>query len=205
MQMIDYEPSEVWKVFCRNKEYLLRNMWRIAENPEAGTIAYISSTDNGSKILPEVIVYMDDEEIYSETAVDEQDLQQTVQRVYREYLDTAKLIDHVIGYQADDDEEEEIKDIQYELIDARESDLESSASLFLNELTDGEFAFCDPPENADEIVADFIDHVSEYLYRKWGISVYRPMVLEDENGKEFYADHPYECMEFEEPLKLGTV
>lgn len=50
-----------------------------------------------------------------------------------------------------------------------------------------------------EIAEDVLDHMCEYLYRKYGISARRPMILEDENGEEFFEEYPYECMEFDDP------
>ena len=50
--------------------------------------------------------------------------------------------------------------------------------------------------DADKISDDIKELVCEYLYRKYNISVYRPMYLEDEDGKEFFVEHPYEHMVF---------
>ena len=50
-----------------------------------------------------------------------------------------------------------------------------------------------------EIAQDVLDHICEYLYRKHDISSRRPMILEDENGEEFFEEFPYECMEFDDP------
>ena len=46
------------------------------------------------------------------------------------------------------------------------------------------------------MVEDVKEHLLEYFYRKHGLSVYRPMELEDDEGV-FIEDYPYECMEFD--------
>ena len=49
-----------------------------------------------------------------------------------------------------------------------------------------------------EVYDDLKEHFLEYMARKWGLVIHRPMFLEDENGEEFYEDYPYDCIEFED-------
>jgi len=52
-------------------------------------------------------------------------------------------------------------------------------------------------KNFVEITEELTDLVCEYLYRKHDISVYRPMMLDDGTKTGFYADHPYEMIDFD--------
>ena len=83
-------------------------------------------------------------------------------------------------------EDEIIEDREFELTSAMEDVLE----VFCNGITeiDG---------NPDEMVEYFKDLVSEQLYRKFGISIYRPMYLENENCELEFEDFPYEEMIFD--------
>ena len=49
-----------------------------------------------------------------------------------------------------------------------------------------------------EVLDDLKDHFLEYMYRKHGFDIYRPMVLEDEDGTEFFEEYPYEHMVFDD-------
>ena len=50
----------------------------------------------------------------------------------------------------------------------------------------------------EEIADDVKEHTLEYIARRHGLPIYRPMYLEDEDGKDFYSEYPYEEMIFED-------
>lgn len=50
----------------------------------------------------------------------------------------------------------------------------------------------------EEVVEDFLEHSLKYLYLKHGFNIYRPMVLEMEDGTEAYKDFPYPVLDLSE-------
>ena len=73
-------------------------------------------------------------------------------------------------------------------------DMELSASIedlliaFLdkNESGTGKYDEC-----TEEIIEDLKDRIGEYLYKQWGISIFRPMVIEYDDESEEYHEYPY--------------
>lgn len=195
MQVVHYEASEIWEMFQARKDDFETKMEIIAENPEFGVVIYLTSETRGTATFPEIVVYMDDREEYSEIVVSESDCTQTVRKIYRDYLDDDRLVDKII--EEDKAEiaeqtamEDEIEQRDGELYDA----VTDMLDIFLNEKLDRIVGY----KEADEITSDVIDHLCEYLYQEHGLSVYRPMILEDEDGEEFFEEFPYDCMIFDD-------
>ena len=195
MKLTMYEAPDVWVVFQQNKEELRNGMRMIAENPEYGVTVHITAERRGKDYLPDIIVYMDDDEVYSEAVVNEHDCTHTVQRIYDEYLDDEAIVNRMIEENRNElaelrQQEDDIEQREGELFDAASDMLD----IFLNEKLDRIVGY----QEADEIVEDVMDHICEYLFREHGLSVYRPMVLEDDDGEEFFEEFPYDCMEFDD-------
>ena len=93
------------------------------------------------------------------------------------------------------DEEESLLE-QQDAIEEREMELDIAVSEFISAVLGGD-AYLDS-EDYDDIIEDCKDHFLEYLARKHGLDIFRPMVLEDEDGEDFYEEYPYECMEFDD-------
>ena len=194
MKTILYTSSEVWGIFQANKEALLTKMVKIAENTDNDIEIYITSEQKGAEIFPSIVVYMENAEFYSEAAVNQRDCEQTTNKIYYEYLDAARLIDHLAGderyeYEADNNQRE---------IDERDDELFFSTKDFIENLTCYSLTTKFGGKKADEICEDMLDHICEYLYLEYGISVYRPMILEDENGEDFFSERPYEEMIYDD-------
>ena len=84
------------------------------------------------------------------------------------------------------------------MIAERELELDDAFTMLLDTLIEEDLGLFFGAE-ADEILEDIKDHTLEYLYRKHGISVRRPMVLEDEETNEdFFEEYPYDSMVFED-------
>lgn len=191
MQTIVFTASEVWDFFQENKTALLTQLVKIAENPETEIVVYLTSERKGSEILPSISVYLEDAEFYTEEAVNQRDCEQTVIKIYYEYLDTARLIDHLTR---DDEEESDI----YQQIDDREKELSMLVDDFVYDMLGYSLSTEFGVSQAEKIKADLLDHICEYLYQVHEVSVFRPMVLEDENGEDFISEYPYEDMEYDE-------
>lgn len=177
--------SEVWGYFQDSKEDLESYMHQIAGNPEYGVEIFVTE-DSG---LPRIVVTQDDVQVYEETAVSEHDCKKTVEQIYDNYL-TSKVVtmlasDEVPTTMEDDD-----------VIDEREVELDNAVFDFVMTAVSG--SYFDTPE-FDDILEDCKEHFLEYMARKHGIPVYRPMILEYDDGTEELSEYPYEDMEFDDP------
>lgn len=202
---ITIQPEDIWEFFQPRKKELKTKMLRIAENYDFGVKVFITESAGH----PKFVVEMDDEEVYSETCVGKEDARETVNRIYNKYL-TSQVINEVFGEHesdgADDVDmppDEDYDDIeltrmeQEEEIDEREMALDEAIYDFVQVVMD-EDALEDCVTNADEIYDDLKEHFLEYMARKWGLIIRRPMFLEDENEEEFFEEYPYDCIEFED-------
>lgn len=201
MKTVIVQPWDVWDVFFKNLPALRTHLKRIAENLEYGVVIYVTEEDN----LPEIQVYVDDDLLYSEGCVSEDDCTKTAGKIYEDYL-TSNVIDKIIeSTQQDEEPQEETTDDDYEgyaheeleqEIEEREEEIDIALSDLMETVCDADIStFCD---NAEEIMEDCKEHFLEYLYLKWGFEIRRPMFLEDEHGVEFYEEFPYDCIEFED-------
>ena len=191
MEVIERAPTEVWGVFQQKQRELRATYERIAFNSDFGIEIYLSAEMRGAggTPLPCITVFQDDSEIYSETAVDEIDCEQTTKRIYYEYLSEERLVNRV----AEESEEEEYS----AEIEMREDELLDTTLDYISTLMDESIETLGS-DDAFEIAEDVLDHIGEYLYRKHRVSVRRPMMLEDENGEEFFDEYPYECLEYDD-------
>lgn len=167
-------------------------MYRVAES-DAGDLRLYIATEYGTPVF---YVYQKTSE--AENELDDEDDKDTglfgfkcIQTEYvvpirgRSIKDETEevmsnLIEDFIDYVDLDEEEEE----QKENIKEREEELSDAASEFLA-------VALYRADTVDYVDAEeFLDDVMRLLYEKYGVSPYRPMILEDEQG-EFYKDHPY--------------
>lgn len=195
MEVIERAPTEVWDLFQRKRKELTATYERIAYNSDIGIEIYLSSEWKDGKddgYFPCITVFMDDNEIYDEVAVDETDCENTVKKIYLEYLSEERLVNRLA------DEEDGTEDEAQAEIEMSEDFLCGSTLDYIENLTGEPLEKVVGEREAYEIAQDVLDHMCEYLYRKHHVSVRRPMILEDEDGEEFYEEYPYECMEFEE-------
>lgn len=133
-------------------------------------------------------VYEEGDLVREDFVLSKEDAECTLREIYEEFF--------AMEYDSEDEEEEGylFSEEENEEIAAREASLTDAVFNFLEEVC--------PEESAElfnmEEIEDIKDHFLEYLARKYSMDIYRPMVLEDENGEEFYTDYPYDCMEYED-------
>lgn len=164
-------------------------MHRIAENQDYGVEVYVTA---GSKDkMPHIIVEMDEDQIYEESVKTALECEKVVAQVYDKYL-TSKVID-VISEQDDDYKSV----VRQEQIEDREYELDAAFYDLLVTVLEG-YLDSTLMKDSDELCDDLKEHTLEYLYRKHGCSIRRPMYLEDEDGEEFFEEFPYECMIFDD-------
>lgn len=190
MTRIILEPDEVWEYFNKNKKELFTSMHEVASNDEYGVVVYVTEGMG----LPNIVVEADGQKIYDEKCLNEKDCENTVQNVFDDYL-TSGIVNALAS--SDYTERESYSDLEMRLeIEERESELEDATFEFINAVCDGDAptaCYCDT-----EMLKDVEEHFLEYLARKWDIPIRRPMILEDENGKDFFEEYPYEFMDFED-------
>ena len=140
---------------------------------------------------PECVGYNDDYEIYLSTEGGEYVISVLLdgEVVDETIVDCWKDIEEFIeAYFYNDISEEEEHELE---IEEWEDMLDDNVDRFISSVVDDEGYDID-------IIRECKEHFLEYLYRKFGFQIRRPMILEDEDGKDFYEEYPYECMVFED-------
>ena len=193
MQKIDVESSEIWDYSLEHEDELSKNQHLMAENDDYGMEVWLTMA-NGS---PELIVECDGNEIYREDIFNEKDAKRTADRIYDDYL-SIKAIETMTDSEdktvyIEDESEDEYDDEQM-LIDEREEEIDAAVRDLVNIVSDtGCYTL------TDEAVDDLKEHFLEYMHRKLGISIYRPMYLEDaDTGEDYFTEYPYDDMVFED-------
>lgn len=188
MQDIIIEPHGLWDYLVEQDRIgqLDNIMYDIAHNEEYGTVVYVTKDDKGRYCIS---VEADDIEVYSDYVYNKDDAEETCKKVYDDYL-TDRVIEIIMEMQ-----EESALD-QMDEIEVREEELTDITMQFIMEVLGGDTYF--DGADLDEIVDDCKEHFLEYMARKHDLQIYRPMVLEDEDGEDFFEEYPYDCMVFED-------
>lgn len=195
-QKILLEPSEVWGYYIEHKDDIENTMYEIASNDAYGVVIYLSEDVKGVACIT---VNADDSEVYSESVVNDTDCQRTVDKIYNDYLtDKAVEILSELALEEEDAETDESLLEQEDTIAEREEELDAFVYDFVMSILGGEAYYDGTGFELDDMLEDIKDHFLEYMARKHDLPIYRPMVLEDENGEDFFEEYPYECMVFED-------
>lgn len=190
--------SDAWNYFQKCKDELKTHMHLIAQNTEYGTEVYITE-DKG---LPNVVIIADGQQVHEETMINAIDCKETLEGIYDKFL-TASAISSLsedyndelyVNADADESEDDEYDEA---VISRREDVLYEAIYDFLS-LASDDYLDLDSPE-VSEIIEDCKEHFLEYIARKHSVPVYRPMVLEYDDGTEEVSEFPYEDMEFDDP------
>ncbi len=83
---------------------------------------------------------------------------------------------------------------EMESIDDRELDLDVAICELIKSIVP---TAIEEVDNVDDFYEDLKEHICEYLYTTHGVSIYRPMYLEDEDGIEHYVEFPYPEMDLD--------
>lgn len=179
------EPGEVWDYCVQHAESLAGSSKLIADNIISGAQVYLSLFGD----IPTIFACVDSEEVDEEPVRDEEDCKETVEMFYDRYLDD--FIDETILDNAtkSDRFDEEM------LIDEREFEISGIIADMVEALVPNIY---DVECDTDEMYEELADLICEYLYRNRGVSVYRPMYLECDDGSEEFCEHPYEEMDYDE-------
>lgn len=179
------KPENIWKHFEEHKSKLREIMEPVAINDEYDVIIYLTNENE----LPCLIAESSNFKNQEHRIKDEKSCTETARMVYNLYL-TEQIIMVIMNEEEDEDTEPDVEDEIFE----READLDSFVERFIEDAFEG-----DPilySNKLQSVVEDCKEHFLEYLYRKHGLSAYRPMELEDDDGV-FIENYPYECMEYD--------
>lgn len=173
-------PSEVWAYFQEHRDELKTKTYKIADSPHGSFEVWISNEDDYLRII---VSDMDDDIIDVGWATTEHECLDIVDNIYSSYIG---YINDEVDLDGEDDY------INQEIIAKRENEIDVLFQNFLFDLIH------DTDEDAIAAAADDIkEHMLEYIARKHNLPIYRPMYLEDEDGKDFYSEYPYEQMIFD--------
>lgn len=177
---INVKPSNLWDYFNDHLTSFDGCMVEIAENPVINTVIYLSEEE----LFPVICVYEGDEQVYEVACISRDDATETLREIYVHYLFPSCKED-------EDDEFAEREDIIFN----REDELLSEFQNFLIAIGDeySDYVF---DTEYEELIKSAMDDVLEMLGREYGIPVYRPMFITDEEtGEDEYIDYPYEVVE----------
>lgn len=182
-----YEPSEVWNYFLDNCEDMVIQGEEHMVAESEGYKVYITSTEDCTTGI--VRVYdTPDEDLISEDFFGEVECEEIIQNIYNEFINTCKTKSLF----------EEHKD---EIIDS-EDNLTDAVTYFIHEAVSATVPTCrlSTMKNdlgiTDEEIEEAKNHFLEYLYIKFGIDLYRPMVVQFDDGDEFF-EYPYSHLELD--------
>ena len=190
-----YTPDEVWDLFQLNKGEIMDEPIVIAECEETEIEIHMTGVMCEGEVIPEIIVYLEGQEFYSEKAIDEKDCKHTVDSIYDKYLDPDNL-EYYLEHRYDEPNADEFDYEEFEKAAFdRDEDLHNVVYEYLTGLLD-----CSPEtllgfKETDEICDDLLEKTCRYLHSRWDISVYRPTIVTDSDGVDHYSEYPYE--EFE--------
>lgn len=183
MENIIISASEAWDYFQEHKAELETEMHIIAENEEYGI--EVSVTED--KGYPRFVVNNDGIELFADCAITEADCEQTVRRIYLNYL--TNRVFSVVGDSVKNEDEEASSGM---IMENRDWELSASIEdLLVTFLDNNESGIGEYDECTEEITEDLKDKIGEYLYKQWGISIFRPMVIEYDDESEEYHEYPY--------------
>lgn len=185
--MIHFYPSDIWDIFLKNKDRLRDDMIPVAQNDDFGVEICLTEF-NGVGLLS---VTVDGDCVQEETIVGRNDAEETASELYDLYI-TGNVMNTLMEIAYPDEENEAD---QQDMIDDRELELDDALYDLLSVLDPN---FNHMSANADEIYSFLKDLIAESLFKKFGISIYRPMYLEDTDGNSCFEEYPYSEMEFDD-------
>ena len=166
----------------------------IACNDDAGIEVTL---DFDTDEIPYVTVTDDFGTLYEEELTKEE-CEAIVQAVYDNYISDRVFS---LGHDSDDpctrtdpppeeDEAEEEEDDTPDEADERENDLFLAVEDMLSVVLEDE----EDEFDTEGMAEDVLDHLCEWLWEEYGVSVRRPMRLVNDDGREIFTDHPYDYL-----------
>ena len=182
------KPEEIW-------EYLMSSFDEgdnlgatvVAESEDGETIVFAEYDPSAQSVFFDV--EMDDDYIYSDEAATSEECESIAKTLYRWYIMPTEENEAIREFkeEIEDDGRQIIHDWEEE-IQLREEDLRFTVEDFLADILGG----CLVDGDKDEVIEDCKEHFLLYLYKKHGLSPYRPMIIIDEGtNEESFVEYPY--------------
>lgn len=182
MTDIIYEPEEVWSLFLAMKGNLgIKHLLAYDDTGvEVNMVPALCRDFGDEEVLPYIVVSQFDEPEVEEVCINKQDCTKTAEELY-EYLDRENdIIEEEIEEKEGDYLQKTIDDHELELVDIFDDFLRTIV------VEDKDFElYCD-----DKTVKDLLDRTLAMI-SKQGIPVYRPAMLEKDDGTSVYVEYPY--------------
>ena len=202
MVTIEVPASKVWTFFYMNRSKLMHSMAQIASNDETKYALYITD-DRG---YPTFLVFHGDdkEPEYEEGAIGPADCEKTVQRCISKYLIPVTV--ETKGQEPEPPETEPQEDEGEEGLSGEISESEANLACYDRgkELVDAFMEFLkvvlmeyDTNSAIKEYYGEYeieeaLDFTLEGLAQEYGLPVYRPMIIEDNDaGVDCFIEYPY--------------
>lgn len=195
--MTKKKPSEeVLRDFVDNAaSYEIGETKLIAENPDFGVEIYLGGeVKYGSGLFPTITVFVDNDVVFDETAYTTMEFRDMLEDIYKIYLtsnfiDGAAEMEKVVKEEEDDDPIPSEQDEEEE-IGEQESLLDEQVLAFLA-VAYG-YDPLEKQENGDDILEKLKDAFCMACAEHVGDGIYRPVYIEDKNGKWVFERYPYE-------------
>lgn len=170
---IHLKPEQVWDFWEKHKERLAKEMVLIAEYDD---VAIYLSAEN---TIPYIYACKGDDIVQKEGMVNKMDATDTAYTFYSKYLIKKD----------ESDSADSVRDADFQAVEDRENELYAAFCDFLVVAMDcsDEEIYESPPDELNEALDDVLLLLSE----KHGFFIYRPTILEDENGEEYLEEYPY--------------
>lgn len=178
--MVQIDPHKVWDFYKSNRGSLAFDTREILTDNTGNISVHITDEDDEL----EIYVMVNGIVSYTRSAQDEEScvdvMEDIIDRFFPEEDDDLSQDDPVF-----------VSDYLAAFAEKNEETLDSLLYEFLEAVIED----MHDVDDVDQLCSEVKDLVCEHLAYNLGIEVHRPMVLEDETGKEFYTDTPYEYLE----------
>lgn len=175
---IFFGAESVWKYYTKHQTKLERTTKLVACNYDHGIEIHITDEDG----ILTAMVYLENVEVASAQMIDYASTSETMQEMYQKYIyDAEKFLSERQQEIVQEDEEAMIEDRETELDDA----VYDMLSVFCPDAIDLN------SEETQEMLEDFKDMICESLFECFGLEVYRPMYIADDDGNEEFCLYPY--------------
>lgn len=175
MQEILVQPEDLWSYYHEHKSTMQYVPEVIASDDSLGVEVLLSAYGEYATVT----VLVDNETVFEQDIFSSDEAEEVAREAYAFLEDDGDEVSEMLAI---DDRETELDQAVYDLLEVVVQDAETLI----------------PAEMRDEAYERIKDLVCETLYKEFGVSVYRPMYLEDDDGVTSYEEFPYEEMDFDD-------
>lgn len=171
-------PESIWQYYTSHKKELKKSTKLVACNEDFDIEIHITDEDG----VLNAMVYLSNVEVARKEITDSASANGVMTGMYQKYIFGAK--DFIDSRQQEIDEADE-----QDMIGVREMELDDAIYDVLDTFCGSAFDF--RYDGTQELFENLKDVICETLYAEYGIEVYRPMYLEDDDGNKEFCLYPY--------------